>query len=351
MNVKIKFLISFIIYNHRYSSSLGSYQQIDDSHEVYLGDELADGTFHKVLVERTDSQAKVYLDFGKPLQDEAIAVSRYRKLDLDRSLFVGGSMQTGLRGVKSTINFEGCLRKFTLDIKSKQLKLLKKGTGTPHNVKFECPTVAFKPVTFIEKSDTCSKTLGTLSKANHYTGEFMFRTYAKEGTVLTWGPDNMKVNFKERYVEMVVTGLETLSVTFGYGQLPINSGLWIKVAFSIAAESKGLSLTVNGKKDIKDASTRPDFKNKLTVGGNFVGCVQDLKIDGQKYDLESDMSCNPRVQFNKCNVSDHCNPNPCLNEGVCKQEDLSFKCSCKPDYKGSVCQFCKYTVIVEYAFS
>lgn len=324
---------------------MGSYQNKDDSLEVYLGDELADGVFHQVLVERTGSKAKIFLDLGKSFQDEAIAMSKYKKLNLNRYLFIGGTMQTGLRGVLSTINFEGCLRNF----KFGKMNLLRKGIGSPHNVNFQCSPLDYVPVTFTEKSGTCTKTVGTLSTPKHFKGKFMFRTYAKEGTVLTWGSgsNTLQVNFRSRFVEMIVRGQETLSVNFGFGQPSVNKGLWIKVAFSIKDGARGLILTVNGKEDEKGASSQlPDFGNTLTIGNNFVGCVQDFQIDGKEVAL-SNRDCTEDVQFKKCNVSDHCNPNPCLNEGVCTQEDLSFKCECKADYEGVVCQFCKYIYLVQ----
>lgn len=325
----------------RYSASLGSYQQVDDNHEVYLGDELADGSFHRLLIDRTGIEARIYLDEGKPFKDEAIALSRYKKLNLDMYLFVGGTIQKGLRGVVSTTNFEGCLRKFSFTSGSKVINLLSKTTGTKHFVEFQCPSLNYKPVTFTKTTSTCTKTLASPSSI---AGKFMFRTYAKEGTVLTWGSgsDVMQVNFKDRFVELVIKSQESLSVNFDFSRPAINSGLWVKVEFSIASGNNGLFLKVNGKDDRKTAGSNiPSFGTKLTIGTGFVGCMQDLTIDSKAVDLD-EPSCVDGVQFGKCNISDHCNPNPCLNEGECVQEGLSFQCTCKPDYQGSVCQFSKH---------
>ena len=243
----------------------------------------------------------------------------------------------------SSTNFVGCLRKFSLTNDKKFINLLSKTAGTKHSVDFQCPSIDYKPVTFTKTTSKCTKTLPAPSS---FMGKFMFRTYATGGTVMTWGTgsNTLKVNFKARYVELVVRDQETLSVNFGFSQPAVNSGLWVTVEFGIAPGPSGLTLKVNGRDDKKTAtSSLPSFGNILEIGGGFVGCVQDLQIDSKAIDLGSDQaSCVDEVQFSKCNISDHCHPNPCLNEGICSQEGLSFECSCKPDYQGSVCQFCEY---------
>ncbi len=35
---------------------------------------------------------------------------------------------------------------------------------------------------------------------------------------------------------------------------------------------------------------------------------------------------------------EHCDPNPCLHGGTCKENNGKFVCSCIQDWKGSICE-------------
>ena len=49
-------------------------------------------------------------------------------------------------------------------------------------------------------------------------------------------------------------------------------------------------------------------------------------------------SCDDHWFGEKCGNYDHCNPNPCLNDGVCIEAGNHFICDCKNEFKGDLCE-------------
>lgn len=79
--------------------------------------------------------------------------------------------------------------------------------------------------------------------------------------------------------------------------------------------------------------------------GNFVGCIRNLKVNGELYDLQIDSE---RVQgfhlnsHNYCPRADkHCSlfnsTNYCLN-GICDANFKQSECVCKPGFRGARCE-------------
>lgn len=84
----------------------------------------------------------------------------------------------------------------------------------------------------------------------------------------------------------------------------------------------------------------------LNYRGNFVGCIRNMKVNGEMYDLEINT---PRVTGFQKNSSPSCprannlcNPknetNYCVN-GVCNADYFQSECLCKPGYRGRNCEF------------
>ncbi|CAF0714325.1 unnamed protein product [Brachionus calyciflorus] len=81
----------------------------------------------------------------------------------------------------------------------------------------------------------------------------------------------------------------------------------------------------------------------LEYKGNFVGCIRNLRLNGELYDLQIDT---PRLQgfhmnsASSCPRADkHClnSSNYCLN-GICDANFKESTCVCKPGYRGSHCE-------------
>ncbi|RNA38220.1 neural-cadherin isoform X7 [Brachionus plicatilis] len=98
-------------------------------------------------------------------------------------------------------------------------------------------------------------------------------------------------------------------------------------------------LQIGGLYDKNSAPKTLDYK------GNFVGCVRNLKVNGELYDLQIDTH---RVQGFHMNSVSHCpradrhcsvmnSTNYCLN-GVCDANFRRSECVCKPGYRGAQCE-------------
>jgi len=84
----------------------------------------------------------------------------------------------------------------------------------------------------------------------------------------------------------------------------------------------------------------------LDYRGNFIGCIRNLKVNGELFDLEIDTPTSQGFQQNSANYCPRtdklCNPsndtNYCLN-GVCDANFYKSECTCKPGYRGRNCEF------------
>ena len=84
----------------------------------------------------------------------------------------------------------------------------------------------------------------------------------------------------------------------------------------------------------------------LNYRGNFVGCVRNLKVNGELYDLELDSPKSLGFHSNSApsceRASNLCNPknetNYCAN-GVCDANFFRAQCTCQPGYRGRNCEF------------
>lgn len=83
----------------------------------------------------------------------------------------------------------------------------------------------------------------------------------------------------------------------------------------------------------------------LDYKGNFVGCMRNLKVNGELYDLQIDTSSVQGFHLNSettCPKADiHCSimnsTNYCLN-GICDANFKRAECVCKPGFRGAQCE-------------
>ena len=91
--------------------------------------------------------------------------------------------------------------------------------------------------------------------------------------------------------------------------------------------------------------------SKSSVERGFVGCIDEVSLDGQKLPLSMgpskdtsslrrfvnvDLSCSRKVA-----VSDICNSYPCMNGGKCLAKGDTFECQCQERFAGEVCDIDK----------
>ena len=77
---------------------------------------------------------------------------------------------------------------------------------------------------------------------------------------------------------------------------------------------------------------------------NFTGCMQDIIVDGMKITEEDFLEGGERdvEEVNTspdCIRKEQCKPNPCHNNGICKDLWNSFQCTCHRPFLGPSCEF------------
>ena len=76
---------------------------------------------------------------------------------------------------------------------------------------------------------------------------------------------------------------------------------------------------------------------------HFVGCIQDISVNGRKVrETELEANTDGILQHNAekgCGRTDQCNPNPCMNDGVCTDLWRKYSCQCNRPFLGSSCQY------------
>ncbi|MCJ8730944.1 hypothetical protein PDJAM_G00190830 [Pangasius djambal] len=90
----------------------------------------------------------------------------------------------------------------------------------------------------------------------------------------------------------------------------------------------------HGRKDHKEKpGERPGDKH-----GKRWGRVQDLLVDYDDESSDDDDEERGEWLFQLQDVRGSCNPNPCLNRGVCEDKQGRFKCKCPKPFKGRLCE-------------
>lgn len=330
--------------------SLGRYQGIDDTKNITLGDELADNRFHTVEVQFRGRETWVILDRHSTSEKHRRIETRYKELHLDDFFFIGGAHDfSRLRDIISGANFRGCLKGVSFN--NWNLLQALGGDATTlrkYGVKDKCKDESYIPFTL--EGEKSKFTFGGISTSgNSLKGSLLFRTYKTAGTILRQPIRNEK-GFELKYtsedVSLSVTiknSPTTVSVRQIFKYRSVDKGMWHKVEFEINAAR--VSLTVNQINDLRPpGSDFPSsfFNGEVVVGGkDFIGCLWNLNLNGKKYDANSVSNAN--IQTGVCNITDFCFPNSCKNDGKCIPDGKTFYCDCLgTDYKGSVCQLCKY---------
>ena len=326
----------------RYAARLGGNDGIFDGHELYLGDNLADGGPHTVKVERKGKVVTVTLDpeIRNPIIREEKGM--YANLDLDQYIFTGGSTGlSSLHGVDSNSNFMGCIMESKFSYKTpsgdtEEIDLLVQSKQVPANMP-ACPkNQEYQPVSFPGGGSRLTIDTGKDSKM---IGSFKFRTYKSEGVLLK--QKNFEISYRLKSVTLEV---QSSPVTVSPSKL-INQGNWFTVEFEVSAQS--LKLTVDGQpSNLNGKPMDGNFFDSDTVfGTDFIGCMRDIVINSAKIDPKNAPTSDRPKVVDKCIIHDFCHPNPCQNDGTCKQDGVTFDCQCVPDsgYEGAICQLRKYT--------
>lgn len=100
---------------------------------------------------------------------------------------------------------------------------------------------------------------------------------------------------------------------------------------------------------------RPNNLRKITREQSFVGCVEDILINGEW--VLPEIQNSTWLSFKNVDVGCHrepqCEPNPCHSGGRCTDMWREFSCSCERPYLGHKCQysmFCLHVFFISILF-
>lgn len=83
-------------------------------------------------------------------------------------------------------------------------------------------------------------------------------------------------------------------------------------------------------------------------GFGFIGCIENVKLDGNSYNLEKHYE-RRGISTSGCNITFQCNPNPCVNAGKCiALNGVEYKCICIKNMTGYNCELRNLISIILY---
>uniref|UniRef100_A0A3Q2D6K0 Protein crumbs homolog 1-like n=1 Tax=Cyprinodon variegatus TaxID=28743 RepID=A0A3Q2D6K0_CYPVA len=162
-------------------------------------------------------------------------------------------------------------------------------------------------------------------------GESYLTIYLKEGTVAIYSPHTTLLS-------------ESKQVTDGKNHLVMIQINNSHVVFPKAGNHRAIGNINIEAGDVAFVGGLPAGKNTNAWGGNFKGCLQDIRLDDKQIsfgdhpkDLEIYQSTTENVHKG-CNSDNTCKVNPCLNKGKCQVTWNDFKCLCPVNFSGQLCE-------------
>nr|XP_026689389.1 neurexin-1a isoform X3 [Ciona intestinalis] len=346
-----------------------------------------DNTWHSVTVNRTlkrttdrkgDAMVDIAVDearvFSRHIQDE------YSQLTLDDVIYVGGSPDTSqLPGSEIPNNFIGCLKEVSYannDFMRLSLSRLARdhdrSLSVNGNLDFVCEDEDVTgPLSFL----TPQSYLLIPGWKNSHQGsiECNFRTNEPNGLLLYGSGQSSDVFALE-----LNRGLMYIVCNLGSGvsryrsdrNRRLDDGEWHRV--SVNRQGKDILMSIDGvakRFRVEGSNTNLDLNGPLSLagvdfGGNFerlpnlwtaplregfVGCVRDLRMDGEELDVQS-LAKSRGIGLTPASLSrdigpycrnlgeSKCSSNPCFNGATCKDGVNRFICDCtNTSYKGDTC--------------
>uniref|UniRef100_A0A3Q3KPZ2 Crumbs cell polarity complex component 1 n=1 Tax=Mastacembelus armatus TaxID=205130 RepID=A0A3Q3KPZ2_9TELE len=166
----------------------------------------------------------------------------------------------------------------------------------------------------------------------------------------------LRLLLEQGMVQVQVNNFETF-----VGRAAVNDGhfhlVTVKLEGKIAklfqsAQSQG-SMSIRHIKthpgDLVFVGGLPDSRASILFGGNFKGCIQDLRINSKRlqfYPIATQVDSYSLERLinvaRGCSSDNTCAVNPCLNGGVCYSMWDDFICNCPPNTAGQRCEEVKW---------
>lgn len=318
---------------------------------------MADNNWHTVKLKLVRRQLNVTLHGQK--YHTVLPSKKARRLDInDGFVFAGGVPRRTsdvLQGYEPSSNLRGCLRDVFFD-KKNILARPTKADGN-HRVygspKSNCRHVNFVTLSFQHENAFIRLPSPSTGK-NHFNVQMWFRTYFENGVLAVKGlyPYRFFGVFLTKgkmFLEARRSGRFGMVIQVRLGK-NLNDGEWHY--FSAFVNSTNMKLKVDQLERMRENPLLKEFKRVediYMIGHprkepipNFFGCIHDLRVDDKDVDLHHIQGFISGTLYDKCNISSHCFPNPCLHCGRCNETRSGtpkFSCNCQRTfYRGPLCE-------------
>uniref|UniRef100_A0A3Q1HY86 Uncharacterized protein n=1 Tax=Anabas testudineus TaxID=64144 RepID=A0A3Q1HY86_ANATE len=163
-------------------------------------------------------------------------------------------------------------------------------------------------------------------------GKPYFTVYLKEGTIAIYSPHTTLLT-EAKFVSDGNNNLVTIKVKYGH------------VVFPKAGNLRALGNVSVEAGDVAYVGGLPAGKSMIAWGGNFKGCLQDIRLDHKHLTTEAlpvgfevyQASTEENVQPG-CQSDNTCKDEPCFNGGRCQITWNDFRCDCSIYYSGQLCE-------------
>uniref|UniRef100_A0A3B4U7M0 Protein crumbs homolog 1-like n=1 Tax=Seriola dumerili TaxID=41447 RepID=A0A3B4U7M0_SERDU len=163
-------------------------------------------------------------------------------------------------------------------------------------------------------------------------GDPYLTIYLKEGTVAIYSPHTTLLS-EATFVTDGNNNLVTVKVHNGH------------VVFPKAGNHRALGNVSVEAGDVAYVGALPVGNSMNAWGGNFKGCLQDVRLDHKHLTMEDYPETVEVYQASTeenvlpgCHSDDTCKDEPCFNGGQCQVTWNDFKCDCSINYSGRLCE-------------
>ncbi|XP_056022330.1 neurexin-1a-like isoform X4 [Ostrea edulis] len=340
-----------------------------------------DNQWHHLLLTRTSRKltignAKyiVQLTVDGIHSTERSTVGVFTMLD-SKVLYVGGHPHASRlgQGIIVTNYFKGCMKKVIYVADGRKLDLSKMAATQNSFVQVEgemtfnqCQDIVeTNPITFITPESFIPLPRWEVGKEGA-TLSFTFQTSEDKGVVIY----NSRRGNSDFFAFEIFDGYLWFIIDLGSGAFKdrivtkVNDKLPHHVSLRHFATGRSGSFTLDSETKsytVLGNSTNLNLDGELYVGGfgtsnkdipkdlwagtlgyGYVGCMQDLVLNGNKVDLLTVARKNSRSGIGdhcKAEMWNKCQTRPCLNGGVCTEGWNRYMCDCRGTlYRGTQCQ-------------
>uniref|UniRef100_A0A6B2FWM2 Contactin-associated protein like 5-1 (Trinotate prediction) n=1 Tax=Myxobolus squamalis TaxID=59785 RepID=A0A6B2FWM2_MYXSQ len=218
-----------------------------------------------------------------------------------------------------------------------------------------CEPGPFNPITFL--SPDSYLILNRNHAASGLTLIFDVMIYLQYSTILYHndGVSTLNISITNGSFLMILSFGTVSYINAFLPMIEINDGFWHKIYVQLPGkQTLEEPIVVFGVDDeivTTYSSFTYDTSRDLKFGGfGFVGCINNLKVDGIPYSIQS-ASDSFNLTNNGCLFSDQCVPNPCQHSGYCNLKLKSFSCQCPASYPGDVCDDSYYYLTCSNMFA